>query len=557
MTTGWRPDGRAGDRGHIEVAVHGQRQGARDRRGRHVEDVRGAAAALGAPHEGVALLHAEAVLLVDDQQRQAGELDVLLQEGVRADHEAGRAAGDPLERGPPLLGAERRGQQLGAAENAGEARRRLGVLDGERLGRSHERPLQAGLRRRARGSRAPRPSCPSPRRPAADGASGPCGPDRRPVRRALRAGARSVRTASPSRKARLRSDGGARAGAAARRCCSPLWSSSPTCMSRSSSSTRRARATLASSRSRGRCTATVASARVGSPSRSRSAAGRGSGSPRIAGRTARRRPRSSRADTCSLAGYTGTIPSVCTESPCLFLEDLVTLDDERRAAALRPIRAPHAQPHALRQHLDEVALVEPDRLDGAGVVAEHDAHDVHAATRRALGDDTPDGAAHGGLLADLEVADALAVAEILVAPRKVIDEVAHGLEAERRQAPGHRLGDVLQLGQRRRERGGVMEESRGWAAVRRTGRRRSGAGERARSLRDHSKGGGPRADVRADHRPAVALQHEMRFGPQTLDHLADELRLFVVDGVDGDEIQLVVGVCCSPRRSAAWRPWPS
>jgi len=51
-----------------------------------VQDVRRAAAALGAPHQGVALLHAEAVLLVDDQQRQAGELHVLLQQRVRADH---------------------------------------------------------------------------------------------------------------------------------------------------------------------------------------------------------------------------------------------------------------------------------------------------------------------------------------------------------------------------------------------------------------------------------------------------------------------------------------
>ncbi len=138
---------RPGDGGHVEVAVHGERQGARDRRSRHVQDVRRGAAALGAPHEGVALLHAEAVLLVDDQQRQAGELDVLLQQRVRADHEAGRAARDPLERGPPLLCAQRRGQQLGRGEHAGEPRRRLGVLHGKRLGRRHERALEAGLRR--------------------------------------------------------------------------------------------------------------------------------------------------------------------------------------------------------------------------------------------------------------------------------------------------------------------------------------------------------------------------------------------------------------------------
>ncbi len=75
-----------------------------------MQDVRRAAAALRAPHQGVALLHAEAMLLVDDEHGQAGELDVLLQQRVRADHEAGRAARDPLERGPSLLGGERRGQ---------------------------------------------------------------------------------------------------------------------------------------------------------------------------------------------------------------------------------------------------------------------------------------------------------------------------------------------------------------------------------------------------------------------------------------------------------------
>ena len=241
----------------------------------------------------------------------------------------------------------------------------------------------------------------------------------------------------------------------------------------------------------------------------------------------------------------------------LLLEDLVALDDERRAAALRPIRAAHAQPHALRQHLDEVALVEPDRLDGAGLVAEHDAHDVHPTTRRALGDDAPDGAAHGGLLADLEVADALAVAEILVAPREVVDEVAHGLEAEGRQAPGHRPGDVLQLGQRRCERGWVEEESRDGRPLVVPAAAEAEREMRARSLRDHSKGGSPRADVRADHRAAVALQHEMRVGPQALDHLADELRLFVVEGVDGARSTARRRACCSPRRSAAWRPWPS
>ena len=50
----------------------------------------------------------------------------------------------------------------------------------------------------------------------------------------------------------------------------------------------------------------------------------------------------------------------------LFLfQDLVALDDERGPTALRPVRAAQAEAHALVEHLDQVALVEPDRLDGA------------------------------------------------------------------------------------------------------------------------------------------------------------------------------------------------
>ena len=59
--------------------------------------------ALGA--QGVALLDAEAVLLVDDDEAEVGELDAFLQQGVRADDDAGPPLGDvgaglPLGRPP-------------------------------------------------------------------------------------------------------------------------------------------------------------------------------------------------------------------------------------------------------------------------------------------------------------------------------------------------------------------------------------------------------------------------------------------------------------------------
>ena len=56
----------------LQVAEHGLGQGARNRRSRHVEDVR--VPALGG--QGQALLHAEAVLLVDDGQPQIPECHV-------------------------------------------------------------------------------------------------------------------------------------------------------------------------------------------------------------------------------------------------------------------------------------------------------------------------------------------------------------------------------------------------------------------------------------------------------------------------------------------------
>ena len=54
--------------------------------------------------QGVALLDAEAVLLVDDDEAEVGELDVLLEQRVGADDDAGLAA-DDVEQG--LRGARR------------------------------------------------------------------------------------------------------------------------------------------------------------------------------------------------------------------------------------------------------------------------------------------------------------------------------------------------------------------------------------------------------------------------------------------------------------------
>ena len=103
------PAGRLlGELGDVEVAVGRQHQGARDRRRGHHQQVD--RLALGG--ERHALVDAEAVLLVDHGQRQVGELDVLLHQRMRADHELDRAVGQALQR-LLLLALSRRGRSAG------------------------------------------------------------------------------------------------------------------------------------------------------------------------------------------------------------------------------------------------------------------------------------------------------------------------------------------------------------------------------------------------------------------------------------------------------------
>ena len=75
------------DRADRQVAVHGQGQRPRDGRGGQRQRVRLAAGALGL--ECGALADPEAVLLVDDRQAEARELDRLADDGVRADDDLG------------------------------------------------------------------------------------------------------------------------------------------------------------------------------------------------------------------------------------------------------------------------------------------------------------------------------------------------------------------------------------------------------------------------------------------------------------------------------------
>ena len=97
------PGGSSRSSGLVEVAVEQHRRGAGNRRRGHDEHV--GVVALAAQH--VALLDAEAVLLVDDHDPEGGELDALLEERVGADHDVDLAAVEPGREAAPLRGGDR------------------------------------------------------------------------------------------------------------------------------------------------------------------------------------------------------------------------------------------------------------------------------------------------------------------------------------------------------------------------------------------------------------------------------------------------------------------
>ncbi len=70
----------------------------------------------------VALLDAEAVLLVDDRDREVGELDVALDQRMRAD---GEVRGTVRQLGADLLGADRAGQQHARTPSAAQSGSRV------------------------------------------------------------------------------------------------------------------------------------------------------------------------------------------------------------------------------------------------------------------------------------------------------------------------------------------------------------------------------------------------------------------------------------------------
>ena len=101
--------GQLGQRRDLQVAEYGHRDGTGDRRRGHDQHVRAAVAGLVA--QGVPLLDAEPVLLVDHHQAEVGELHLLLQQRMGADHDPGAAGRGVQQRLAAGRGAQRAGQQ--------------------------------------------------------------------------------------------------------------------------------------------------------------------------------------------------------------------------------------------------------------------------------------------------------------------------------------------------------------------------------------------------------------------------------------------------------------
>ena len=134
--------------GHVHVAEEGQHQRARDRRGGEHQHVDRFALL----RQRQPLMHAEAMLLVDDGEREIVERDLFLKQRVGADQQIDVAEREPVENRLALAAAFAAGED-GDAHAGGFRQRRDGVemLAGEDLGRRHEGGLAAGFDHGRRG----------------------------------------------------------------------------------------------------------------------------------------------------------------------------------------------------------------------------------------------------------------------------------------------------------------------------------------------------------------------------------------------------------------------
>ena len=128
--------------GNVHVAEIGEHQRARDRRRGHHQHVDGVAF----PGERQALVHAEAMLLVDDREAEIAKFDVVLEQRMGADQDVDVAKSKPFEHRRPLAAALAAGQDRHFDAGFGGERRDGGVmLPRQDFGRRHQGRLASAF----------------------------------------------------------------------------------------------------------------------------------------------------------------------------------------------------------------------------------------------------------------------------------------------------------------------------------------------------------------------------------------------------------------------------
>ena len=87
-----------GEPGNLHIPIGAEHQRARDRGCRHHQGIDAGAAFRLLGGQTQPLMHAKTMLLIDHGERQIGELDVILDEGVSADRKRRRAIGKQIGR---------------------------------------------------------------------------------------------------------------------------------------------------------------------------------------------------------------------------------------------------------------------------------------------------------------------------------------------------------------------------------------------------------------------------------------------------------------------------
>jgi len=140
--------------GDLQVPVDGHGHRTRDGRRRHDQHVR---RLFGLRAQRVPLLDTEPVLLVNHHQAEVGEVDTLVQQGVRAEDDAGGTAAHLAQRPAAGRRAQRPGDQLHpggvldgvqltrAPQRAEQVEDAAVMLGGEHLGRGQQGGLPAGV----------------------------------------------------------------------------------------------------------------------------------------------------------------------------------------------------------------------------------------------------------------------------------------------------------------------------------------------------------------------------------------------------------------------------